>query len=221
MRKVGFLKHVLSYIWDFHVESFFSELNGQLEVKYQHGRYILNSKNANYSFEQLHKVFKTGFSHIERSYVPMTVLNLGMGAGSTLAIIRNDKKWQSEITSVEYDPVIVEIATKYFELDTHRKHRVILEDALHFVRECKERYDLIIIDLFKDRIVEERFKSIDFFLCLSKILSPDGKVLANFISEDQRTENELSDLIIELERVFKNIEVLNIHGINRLLIIDK
>lgn len=221
MEDIGLIKHILSYLWDFKIERITSEKNGLLEVTYQYGRYILNSENANYSFELLHRVFQKGLSKIDDYFHPNTILNLGMGAGSTLKILREEKGWQGSIVSVEHDPEIVRLADKYFNINSYSDHRIELVDAMRYLENSEESFDLIVIDLFRDRRVPEKFTSIDFYQLVSRHLNQNGKVVANFISDEVKMDLNIRNLITQLETIYSRVQMYSINGINRFLIIDK
>ena len=221
MRNIGRIKHFASFLWDFPIEKVESEKNGSLQVVYQYGRYILNSNNANYSFQQLHRVFQRGLAEIRSSIVPKKILNLGMGGGSTLHILRNELNWNAPVISVEHDPVIIDLAKKYFGISQIENHEVVESDALDFISECNELFDLVIVDLFKDRVVPNEFLEIEFFQSIHKLMPENGIVVANFISEDLDMNSKLQHLESQLNGVFSNVKFMEIHGINRFAIMSK
>lgn len=58
---------------------------------------------------------------------------------------------------------IIKIAKNEFELTASKNLNIICDDALHFVTQNKEKFDLIIIDLFIDIVVPAPFLELDFW----------------------------------------------------------
>jgi spermidine synthase len=181
VRFVG-LKRILSYLFIIPEYRFQSMLSGLMDIRWEQGRLALNSANANYSYNHLHKVMQAGLACVMEHALPAgPILNLGMGAGSTVSILREELKLNNKITSVEYDKDLIEIAKQYFNLDCFTSHTVVCADAYDFVEETKEEYALIIIDLFKDREVNQRFQSPAFAKICSNLLLKGGALLFNYI----------------------------------------
>jgi spermidine synthase len=50
---------------------------------------------------------------------------------------------------VEIDPEIIQLANDYFKLNEIQQE-IVIDDAFEFVLRTKEKYDLIVIDVFQD-----------------------------------------------------------------------
>ncbi len=212
MRFTG-LKRILSYLFIIPEHRFQSSLSGPMDIRWEQGRLALNSANANYSYNHLHKVMQEGLARAMEQALPSgAMLNLGMGAGSTVSILREELSLKNQITSVEYDRDLIEVAKQYFALDRFNSHTVVCADAYDFVQETEEHYALIIIDLFKDREVDQRFLNQTFALTCSNLLLEGGVLLFNYIG------GEKHPLAAVLPK--ENTEVLEI-GENRVLIYRK
>jgi spermidine synthase len=171
-----------SYIWGQKLAEYTSDINGKLEVWMVNGRLMLNSANANQSYDSLHDVFKSVFEEIALDRQPVHhVLLLGLGAGSVPAIIEEELVMNSMITAVEKDPLMIILGKEYFHLDRFKHLRIIHDDALHFVEESKATFELIIIDLFIDDHVPEPFTRTGFLEHLRTLLAPEGFLLFNMI----------------------------------------
>jgi spermidine synthase len=171
-----------SYIWGQRLATYQSPLNGKLEVWMINGELILNSANANQSYNSLHDVFCSVFEEIRLDRQPVHhVLLLGLGAGSVPAIIEEELVMNCMITAVEKDPLMIKLGKKHFDLDRFKHLRIIHDDALHYVEQCKTEFELIIIDLFIDDHVPEPFTSQYFLNKLHDLLAPDAFLLFNMI----------------------------------------
>ena len=59
---------IKSFFDDKTIEKTSSQINPYLEIKKEKGKYILNSKNVNYSYGGLHKAFQKIFRRKERGF---------------------------------------------------------------------------------------------------------------------------------------------------------
>ena len=161
----------LSYVYD-------SDYSEELEVHYWRGKKMLNTKNANYSYDSLQKVLETGLKKISLENVKTTLL-LGMGGGSIIHSLYNKFLYQGHVTAVEIDPAVVQIADEEFEIYPDEDLTIICEDALKFVVNQKDKFDLIIVDLFIDTQVPSPFYQADFWKNVIQLLNANGQILFN------------------------------------------
>jgi spermidine synthase len=88
-------------------------------------------------------------------------------------------KFDGKITGVEIDATVVDIANKYFGLSKYDNLEIVIDDAFEFVLKTKEKYDLIIIDVFQDSKMPH-FLFEDFFSKrIGFLLNPSGYILFN------------------------------------------
>ena len=175
------IKRLLSYILPVKIYQKKSEFSKNLEVTWNNGYLVLDSENTNYSFGSLQRVLKKGLKYIgyERINTFENILILGVAGGSVIETIKNDIKFKGKITGVEIDATAIEIANKYFGLNNYKNVEIIIEDAFEFVLKTKEKYDLIIIDIFQDTTMPN-FLFEDFFINRIKfLLNVNGFILFN------------------------------------------
>lgn len=77
---------------------------------------------------------------------PRSVLMLGVAGGTTLRTLRHLLP-DAEITAVEIDPEILEIAREHMDLDRVGA-QIHVADAYEWVRRCKRKFDVIIDDCY-------------------------------------------------------------------------
>lgn len=122
------------------------------------------------------------------------VLIMGLGGG-TMAHLISEKFNAPEITSVEIDPVMIDIAKKYFDLDSIPNHRVIEGDALRVVIEpeefdIKEEYfNVAIVDIFQGEKYPDLGKSGNFIVSVKKLVRPGGLLIFNRIYLDHHQDD--------------------------------
>lgn len=189
------LKLAGSYIWGQRLATCNSTINGKLEIWMVNGKLMLNSANANQSYDSLHDVFTGVFETIALDRQPVHhVLLLGLGAGSVPAIIEEELVMNCVITAVEKDLMMIELGKKYFDLNRFKHLRIVHDDALHYVQACKVSFELIIIDLFIDNQVPEPFTNDNFLEELSRLLVPDGFLLFNMIVQDEKQQQQFRNI---------------------------
>lgn len=175
------IKRLLSYILPVKIYQKKSEFSKNLEVTWNNGYLVLDSENTNYSFGSLQRVLKKGLKYIgyDRINTFDNILILGVAGGSIIETLKNEVKFEGKITGVEIDRTVVEIANNYFGLNNYKNVEIIIEDAFEFVLKTKEKYDLIVIDVFQDTIMPN-FLFEDFFINrINFLLNVNGFILFN------------------------------------------
>ena len=175
------LKRFLSYFIPINVYKKNSTISKKLEVTWNNGQLVLDSKNTNYSYGSLQRILRKGLLYIgyERIKGFDKILVLGVAGGSVIKTLSEEIGFKGSITGVEIDPVVIDIANSYFELDKISNLKLINDDAFEFVLKTKEKYDLIIIDIFKDTEMPN-FLFEDFFINrVNFLLQVNGFILFN------------------------------------------
>ena len=207
---------LLSYIFPI-TKKVESSINGTLEITWFNGKKYLNTKNANYSYGSLQKILKTGLQKINLSKCK-NILLLGLGGGSVIETLLNDFKYKDHITALDIDPVIIEISQKEFNISETENLKIICDDAIHYMNNNSEVFDLIIIDIFIDTEVPSPFYKSSFWNQIVKANSSKGSILFN-ASLDTDDNNNLKNLKQLLTDNQYEIEQINkVEGTNTLLI---
>lgn len=191
----------MKFNWRY-IKSFFSEeiversdsnLNPGLQVWYAYGKYILNSKHVNYSFGKLDMVFRSAFSQMQIEKLKIdSVLLLGLGAGNVPRLLKDLQK-NAKITAIEFDPEVLRLARKYFELDNLENLNVVLGDAFSYIENCTVTFDLIIVDLFVDEEVPAKASDPEFLKRLEAFLNPKGHLMMNRLGHTSRLNQQTED----------------------------
>lgn len=187
------MKKFLSYIWPI-THRFSSEINGPLEVTYTNGKKVLDTKNANYSYGSLQKILELGLTKIDLKSVENTLI-LGMGGGSIIRSLRDTFEYQKNIVAIEIDPEIIKIAKDEFSISPSQNLQIIKGDAFEFAKTSKEKFQLIIIDLFIDLNVPPIFYGKEFCKNVSNLLEKEGSIIFN-VGVNLETKSGTSEKII-------------------------
>ena len=175
------IKRLLSFLFPVKIHQKKSVYSKNLEVTWNNGYLVLDSENTNYSFGSLQRVLKKGLKYIgyERIQNFNSILVLGVAGGSVIETLKKEIKFEGKITGVEIDADVIELATKYFGLGSYNNVSIVNDDAFEFVLKTKEKYDLIIIDIFQDTTMPN-FLFEDFFINrINFLLNVNGFILFN------------------------------------------
>jgi len=175
------LKKLLSFFVPINIVRKQSHISQNLEVTLNNGKLVLDSKNTNYSYGSLQRILRKGLQYIgfERIRGFSNVLVLGVAGGSVIKTLVDEIKFKGKITGVEIDPKVIDIANNYFGLSKVDNFEIVICDAFEFVLKCRDNYDLIIIDIFKDTEMPN-FLFEDFFIHrINQLLNVNGFILFN------------------------------------------
>jgi spermidine synthase len=172
-----------------------SSVSKTLEVTWNNGQLVLDSKHTNYSYGSLQRILRKGLKYIgfERIRSFDSVLVLGVAGGSVIKTLVDEIKYTGKITGVEIDESIIQIANEYFKLDSIANLELVIDDAFEFVLKTKLTYDLIIIDIFQDTAMPN-FLFEDFFINrINSLLNLNGFILFNtMVINDQQVQRNLN-----------------------------
>ena len=212
------LRRALSWLWPM-PEAIAEGRSGKLEVRWENGRKVLNSPNGNQSFGALHRVWQRTLAHLDlASKPPRSVLMLGLGAGSAPTVLRDELGVKCPITAVELDPVVVRLARSHFQLDRFDDLDVIVGDATIQVHALRDRYDLVLVDLFDDLDLARGVDSRSFIHGLRDRCSETGTVCLNTVAYDTASDRRCQAVHDHAGRVFHGLEELRLEEVNRMFI---
>lgn len=208
------VKKILSYFFPF-TKKIPSDHSGIVELTYYNGKKMLNTANANYSYDSGQRLLKFGLTNVvvEKSGA---VLVLGMGGGSVIKTLRDDFNFAGKITAIEFDRAIIAIAETEFSISPGENLEIIHTDAYDFVQETKQCYNLVIIDLFIDTEVPPKFYTMAFWTHITNLIVKDGYFIFN-ASLNNAKGTTLKNLLEELNTHFIIEHFEKTEGINTLV----
>tara|TARA_B100000678_G_scaffold285056_1_gene287545 strand:+ start:1846 stop:2496 length:651 start_codon:yes stop_codon:yes gene_type:complete len=203
-----------SYLYPVRVQIFESEVSGCLEIFWENGKKVLNGPHSNYSFGRLHQVFASGFRHFKPYWEEIhEVLILGYGGGSISELLKKQRGFNGNITAVELDPVIREIAETHFP-EALAGVELHIQDASRFLESTARGYDLIVVDLFIDDQVPAQFGQEAFIKSLQTHLNRGGMLIHNFMFVQLQERQRVMDLYREN---FERVDFMELFGSNTLV----
>ncbi len=188
-------KRFLSYFRAFKLEECTSsEVNPKLDLYLKQGRYQLCTPHAVYSYGDLYDNFTRSFDAIDLDLLDIKrVLVLGFGLGSIPFILEEVFEKTYDYTAIELDCKVIDMAKKYVLPEMKSSVDLICEDALHFVNNCKEKFDLIAMDIFIDDTVPKDFEKDEFLIKLKNLLSIEGVLLYNRLSFNKKDKADTKE----------------------------
>ena len=187
------LKKLFSYFIPINVFQQKSNISQTLEVTWINGELVLDSKNTNYSYGSLQRILRKGLKFIgfERIKTMDHILVLGVAGGSVIKTLVDEINFEGKITGVEIDNSVITIANEYFHLDQIKNLVIIIDDAFEFVLKTKNKYDLVIIDVFQDTKMPNFLFETYFINRICYLLQPKGFILFNtmILNEKQKQLN--------------------------------
>jgi len=126
----------------------------------------------------------TDFFHIPFILNPnlRTVLFIGLGGGTGPKRFVNDYP-QVQVEAVDVDPVVVEVAQKYFQVQPGPRLKLYVQDGRAFIKRTSKTYDLIVLDAYtRNRYgstLPPHLTTREYFQQLRQRLSPRGCLVYN------------------------------------------
>jgi spermidine synthase len=123
---------------------------------------------------------------------PARILVLGLGGGSIPAAFAKVLP-SAKIDTVEIDPVVTEVAERYFayaDNDRLTNHDV---DGRVFVKRAglkKHQWDIVVLDAFNGDYIPEHLLTREFLEEVKAIIAPDGVLAANTFSHSKLYDSE-------------------------------
>ena len=218
------LRKLLSYLIPIKIYKTKSTLSKTIEVTWANGELVLDSENTNYSYGSLQRILRKGLLHFgfEKISKMEHALVLGVAGGSVIKTLVDEIHFEGQITGVDIDSEIIKIANEYFKLDEIKNLNMVIDDAFEFVLKTKDRYDLIIIDIFQDTTMPNFLFEKFFINRICFLLKSKGLVLFNTMcltaGDNFRNQNFIKDFN---DANFKIQSIPRIELHNELIIIEK
>lgn len=218
------IQKLFSYIIPVKIFKKKSQRSKMIEVTWNNGELVLDSENTNYSYGSLQRILRYGLRNISYDAIQKMehILLLGVAGGSVIKTLVNEVEYNSKITGVEIDPEMIKIANEYFKLNQIQQLDIIIDDAFEFVLKTKDKYDLIIIDIFEDTNMPNFLFEKFFSERVCFLLKNRGFILFNTMILDEahnvRNKKYISEINQELFTT-KMLPRIEVH--NELIIIEK
>ena len=143
------------------------------------------------------------------------VLVLGTGLGSIVRVLHR-RGCRPHFTLVESDQLILQWALEFLQNITAVPPEAVCSDAMVFMQENREKYDLIFIDIFNLRVVPDFVTTVEFLAQCRNSLLPGGRLAFNYIINDNK---KWEDVKTNFSSIFPAHTIIN-NEVNRIFITE-
>jgi spermidine synthase len=124
---------------------------------------------------------------------------------------------QVRIDGVELDPVVSEAGRRYMGLDDNPRLRTITADGRPFLAASSDRYDVIVVDAYRQPYIPFYLATKEFFALTRDRLKPSGSVIVN-VGHPRGSDTLENALAATMGKVFKHVARDRIVPTNTMLI---
>lgn len=130
---------------------------------------------------------------------PKNICLLGTGGGALIHFLRHYYPG-SQMTAIEIDGELLDIMHNKMALPVADvKLTYIIDDAAHYIENCQDQFDLIIVDLFLGNRSPDWLLQPDSIQRLYAMLSDNGGLSYNLVID---SENDFNEFYTSLQRIF-------------------
>lgn len=161
--------------------------------------------------KMLGEIFASGAISPEAA-APLQILSIGLGSGYMNSFLHQHFP-NFNVTVVEVDPKMYEIAEKWFKLHTNDRHRVVLEDGLSFIEKAArngDRFDVLLLDACTINEYAQLMCPVDGFIAenavdlASQVTGAEGVFIAHLHSLQYDITTIAEELKPKFEKHFHN-----------------
>jgi spermidine synthase len=182
------------------IKTLTSKYNSEIQLIKFMGKFRLDMGGLTQSGPIIEEIWQSSLKKLlPKNFSPGKSLILGFCTGSAARVI-SQRFPNCQITGIEIDPVIIDIAKKYFRVDEIKKLQIVNDDALKYINKLKknDNFDLILIDCYIGYKIPAEFKNPK---TLEKIKKHTRILLLNRLFWDKHKQKTL-DFISKLNQNF-------------------
>jgi len=135
------------------------------------------------------------------------LLEIGFGGGRTAWYLHKQIP-SLDITCVELDPAVVELATKHFGVHAEDKFKITVADGRRYLVKSKESWNVIMIDAYRGPFVPFHLLTEEFFKVVKSKLKPGGVVVQNIEPSTMMYDSAMATI----QKVFANVDIYEAGG---------
>jgi spermidine synthase len=135
------------------------------------------------------------------------LLEVGFGGGRTAWYLHKHMP-AVDITCVELDPAVVELAKKHFGVRPEDKFKINVSDGRNYMIKSPEAWNVIMIDAYRGPFVPFHLLTEEFYRIAKSKLKPGGVVVQNV----EPSTMMFDSAVATIQKVFANVEVYDAGG---------
>ena len=135
------------------------------------------------------------------------LLEIGFGGGRTAWYLHKHLP-KLDITCVELDPAVVELAQKHFGVKPEDRFKIVTTDGRSYLTKSRDSWNVIMIDAYRGPFVPFHLLTEEFYKVVQAKLKPGGVVVQNV----EPSTMMFDSAIATISKVFANVEVFDAGG---------
>jgi spermidine synthase len=135
------------------------------------------------------------------------LLEIGFGGGRTAWYLHKHLP-ALQVTAVELDPAVVELAIKYFGVRSEDGFKIEISDGRRYMLKNPGTWDVIMVDAYRGPFVPFHLLTEEFFKLVKSRLTPGGVALQNI----EPSTMMFDSAIATIQRVFANVDLYEAGG---------
>ncbi|MCD4781277.1 MAG: hypothetical protein K8S27_12125 [Candidatus Omnitrophica bacterium] len=169
---------------------------------FQNGLHVFTTNDALSSEERVHYPLLT-------HPAPKNILLIGNGLGGSIQEIL--KHPQSRVDYLELDPKVIQVTEDHLpdsvtNILKSRRVRIFVQDARHFVKQTKNRYDVIILNLSDPHTaLINRYYTLEFFKEAHQRLVPGGIISVSVSSSENYLNDETQEFLQSINTTLQHV----------------
>jgi len=161
------------------------------------GAVFLDSDDLPFEYTKYYVLYKIINPNAQKA------LFLGGGAYSIPRKILLEKNEIKKVDVAEIEPYLFQLAKEYFRLPEDKRLFNFISDGRRFLKETKEKYDLIFVDAYSSLYsIPVHMTTKEFFSLAKDRLSENGVILMNVIG---KTEGKGNLLLLSIFKTFNSV----------------
>jgi spermidine synthase len=192
--------------------------NGTLRVRDRAGfREMVATEGSNelvWTRASLQRSSDSGWAYVELLHLAAVLAKqrrraLFIGCGGAVAMRQFASLYPGiEIDVVEREPAVVELARRWYALDTIPGLSVHVADGAELVaRSRAAAWDIVVVDAYDADALAEGFAKRSFFAALRRVLRPGGAMAFNVIGSLQG-DQAVSDIVRAVRRELRDVRIV-------------
>ena len=155
-----------------------SEKNGTVVVKRWFGKPEIEVDGFVQSGEYMRCLWSEALWRARSSSVAESILMLGLGCGSAVSVLLN-RFPGCNVTVVEWDPIMIKLSKQLAWYSPTANVKIVCGDAFQLLPRMKQRFDLVLSDLFRGDVLESRLTSPSMICSIGQVMTPTGQLIVN------------------------------------------
>jgi spermidine synthase len=181
----------------------------QIMMNFGHNKRFYTETIYDTSNELALPVTYTRYSTVGLAYASGidNLLEIGFGGGRTAWYLHKHVP-TLDITAVELDPAVVELAKKYFGVRAEDKFRIEVADGRSHMVKSSDTWNVIMVDAYRGPFVPFHLLTEEFFRLVKSRLKPGGVVVQNI----EPSTMMFDSAVATIQRVFPNVDLYDAGG---------